>query len=103
MLPAVFLGTLPQTACICADGHRAVICPAVQQIVNSRAATKSCCGKRNVQSGLGCCGNSAANADNKAVNANGIAQTCCRRIIELPPAVTIAKKLSSLDCQPIAI
>src|SRR4051794_28727024 len=43
MLPAFLLGTLPQTACICADGHRQASCPMLAGSKPSPAGANTSC------------------------------------------------------------
>src|SRR4030095_13225105 len=61
LMPAFLIGTMPHTACICADGHREVVCPAMAgrftlQRSNAGASSeRSCCSAK-----VGCCSQPSA-------------------------------------------
>lgn len=103
MLPAFFLGTLPHTACICADGHREAFCPATAcRFLGARASENTC-------SGHSCCIRESSACENRTCcqakldqpssldTASGttlIAQTesCCHPIVEAPAAALTSPK-----------
>jgi hypothetical protein len=98
LLPAFFFGTMPHTACICADGHREEFCKAAlcRAIGNGSTATTccgcSCCKGRGAHEGRSCCqAKSCQPANGGAAPANGIAAktgSCCQPFFEAPaPAV----------------
>jgi len=105
LLPAFLLGTLPQTACICADGHREVFCPATRQPARFQAIAKdrssrSCCQNKEHQARTCCRGKSGKSCDAQ----DGFAaktSSCCHPVIEQAPPAVAAKK--SLDADQHAL
>src|SRR4051812_7368719 len=91
MLPAFFLGTLPQAACICADGHRETNCPAM----TATRGEHGCCSKANKTATKSCCQHGVCQAGNHPTPASGLAAkngSCCKPVVETPaPAVTTKK------------
>jgi hypothetical protein len=95
LLPAFFLGTLPQTVCICADGHREAACPAIQR----RLAVGTCCQFQDAPSKRSCCGPKpccgAQGLHHSSSSGCGIAaqtSSCCQPVIEVPiPAIGTKK------------
>jgi hypothetical protein len=103
ILPAFFFGTLPQTACICADGHREASCPMLAGRQTPRAVGNGCCAangcQRHEDKGRSCC--RATNwrpATEDCGSHGGLAATtnsCCHPVVEqAPPAVTVKKNQS---------
>src|SRR5205809_397178 len=97
MLPAFFLGTLPHTACICADGHREAVCRAgACMAINNGAGATTCCGcscckDRGTPGARSCCqAKSCCAAKHKTTPKNGIAaeNSCCQPIVEAPAPAT---------------
>jgi len=107
MLPAFFFGTLPHTACICADGHREASCPMLARHPSSQ--TSSACGgpaccQRTTDPSRSCCrakGGPPASAGCGSQCATvGKTGSCCHPVIEqAPPAVTAQK--SQVASQPV--
>lgn len=97
LLPAIFFGTLPQTACICADGHREANCPKLAcSLKKFRVADQR----------PGCChgGRKAAATTNNSAETSNSAETrivfegrCCRPVIEAPAPVLVGMK-TTIDC-----
>jgi hypothetical protein len=77
LAPIIFLGTLPRTACICADGHREPSCPAVAcRLIASGSNTRACCERNcgNVQGSRGersCCRGKQGQPSSDSQAANG--------------------------------
>lgn len=100
MLPAFFLGTLPHTACICADGHREPFCRAAACTASGSSRTAccgcSCCKDRGSHEGRSCCqGKSCQPTNGSSTPASGLAAktgSCCQPIVEAPaPAAKTSK------------
>jgi hypothetical protein len=105
LLPAFFLATLPQTACICADGHRESFCKAAGLALlpggssPSACSGRSCCqehGKHIVRS---CCAPQHSHptfSQRRPISGVATAHgSCCHLLIEAPaPATTMAAKVS---------
>src|SRR5437773_6441217 len=99
ILPAFFLGTLPHTACICADGHREALCRAgTCRAINSASGATTCCGcsccKNRSASGTRSCCQAKSCCATKHKTADGIAakNSCCQPIVEASaPAVAATK------------
>jgi hypothetical protein len=103
LLPAFVLGTLPQTACICADGHRELSCKAaVCRALAEGSTTAECCGCDCCQQVCGqeqksCCAKQVVAARQTLFEVTAPPSTCCNPIIEIPaPANAIAKAEVSL-------
>jgi len=100
LLPAFFLGTMPHTACICADGHREEFCKAALcRAINNGSITSNCCGcscckNSGAQQQRSCC--RAKNCESKSRSqapANGVAAktgSCCHPFVEAPAPATNA-------------
>jgi hypothetical protein len=87
LLPAFFLSALPQTACICADGHREAACPALRRHTSESAG--GCCQTRMSRE-RSCCKNKATQLAAScyiAVHAG----SCCHLVIDGPTPATVAK------------
>lgn len=104
MLPAFILGTLPQTACICADGRRQEncnwqVCQAIRAGDESRVPCGcACC---PTQENHSCCCKAKA-ADREPVQERGPGLTahsapCCRAVVEAPPPVKGSEAAASWD------
>lgn len=103
LLPAFILGTLPHTACICADGHRESSCKvAACRSLASGPRASSCCGcdcckPRESQDGRLCCQakqhcQSVAPGQQPLSGLIASGSTCCHPITEAPaPATSFAK------------
>ncbi len=102
VLPAFFLGTLPHTACICADGHREEFCKAAAcRSIASGSSTTACCGcsccqNRGSDQGRSCCKDKCCERPTgSTAPAGGLTAktgTCCQPIVEAPaPAATSSK------------
>src|SRR5947199_114720 len=99
MLPAFFLGTLPHTACICADGHREVSCKAAacRAIADGSKAPRccgcSCCKDSGSQQIRSCCQHkNHLSSKAPAAPVNGVmAKTGsgCQPIVEAPAPATV--------------
>jgi hypothetical protein len=97
LMPAFLIGTMPHTACICADGHREVVCPAMAgrftlQCSNAGARSeRSCCSEK-----VGCCSKaSCCRGRQSRPPASGLfAKTgsCCHPIVEAPAPVAPTSK-----------
>ncbi len=109
MLPAFLLGTLPPSACICADGHyepfcRVAICRALASGSSSTACCGcSCCkGRSSNQGGESCCaGKSSCTQQHGSTPVGGVAAkagSCCQPIVELPAPAAQASEME-LDKQ----
>jgi hypothetical protein len=105
LLPAFLLGTLPQTACICADGHRESFCKAAGLALlpggssASACSGRSCCQEHKKQIVRGCCNaQHSQQTPSQQGPISGVATTqgsCCHLLIEAPPpATTEAAKVS---------
>jgi hypothetical protein len=79
-----FLGMLPRTACLCADGHRDALCP----MMRHRAAAASI---SNVKAVKSCCHKRAANIVAPQIAIGAKAGSCCQRIVEGPPVAVVEK------------
>jgi len=101
LLPAFFLGSLPQTACICADGHREATCPMLGQ--QAAEAGRSCCQKAT-SAAKSCCKNCSAKSNQSPSACHIAAQgnSCCQRVIEAPAAASVAKR-SDVDNQSLQL
>jgi hypothetical protein len=87
MLPAFFFGSLPQTACICAGGHREPRCQAMACGVHRHASSEGN-DKRS------CCQGKVTSGGSTAENAVAACATCCCNPIAAPPPPTAeARKL----------
>jgi hypothetical protein len=102
LLPTFFLGTMPHTACICADGHREPFCRAAacSDLASGTSKTPSCgcscCKDRGSQEGQSCCsGKSCCAGKHSSIPVDGLAAktgSCCQPIVEAPaPAVKTTK------------
>jgi hypothetical protein len=99
LLPAFIAGTFPQTACICADGHRETACPAMSRPASpsakSECCAKSCCrekfkGGTPACDGNGCQSSASSNAGSTSLATK--AGSCCHKVFESPPPAVSAKK-----------
>ena len=104
LLPVFLWGTMPRTACICADGHREAFCrAAVCSAVDGGRTTSACCG-------CSCCGkDSSPNSKNgsqaksccaakqKTTRPSGVAarNSCCQPFIESSVLAVAVKKIDS--------
>jgi hypothetical protein len=95
LIPAFSAGTLPHTACICADGHREEHCRAIQPLVvphGTSAAKCNCCSSRSTAGAAGnvsCHGRGLQVASPSALT---IGKSCCQPIIEGPAsAIPVSK------------
>src|SRR5437773_899580 len=99
MLPAFFLGTLPHTACICADGHREALCRAgACRSINTASGATTCCGcscckNRSAGTTRSCCqAKGCCAAKHKAADGIAAKNSCCRPFVEASaPAVAATK------------
>jgi hypothetical protein len=102
LVPAFLLGTLPHSACICADGHKEPSCNATACCaMASGKATDGCCGCTCCKPGddgkpRACCqaNHRSKTADQKP--ASGLAAKtghCCSPIVEAPAPAAAAKKV----------
>jgi hypothetical protein len=101
LLPVFLLGTLPHTACICADGHRESFCrAAICSAIGGGSAMSACCGcsccDQHSSSGKkDCCqAKSCCSAKQDTTHSNGIVakNSCCRPFVEpAAPAVVVKK------------
>ena len=91
LLPAFFLGTLPQTACICADGHREAACPAMAR-GKARSGSATCCPSR--EQTRSCCQAKSCCGSRPASTTGIVARTtsCCHPVVESPAPAVTAKK-----------
>ena len=97
LLPALMLGTLPQTACLCADGHVELACRtlaarSVAQVCNgcshcqhSGQQVRSCCQAHTQQLGLAACGTN-----------------CCHPLTVAPAPAALAGKVKVETQQVLA-
>jgi len=86
MLPVFVVGTLPQVACICADGHREMACPKLKGGV-----------EKHVRS---CCAGKVREQVRQPLPTSGIGArvvSCCRVVIESPPATVVVKQSRATD------
>lgn len=93
LLPAFLYGTLPHTACICADGHREEHCRALAgQRCDKTSATSApctCCKARQTHNARNCCQANEEGLPRTGLIASG---ACCHPIVEAPaPVVPTAK------------
>ena len=102
MLPAFLLGTLPHTACICADGHREPCCRAGACMSSASTSSRtaccgcSCCKDRSSPEGQACCsGKSCCAGKHSSKPVDGLAAktgSCCHPFVEAPaPAAKTSK------------
>src|SRR3954453_21498349 len=89
MLPAFFFGTLPQTDCICADGHREASCPILAGQKASRAGANSgaasCCQRHEDKKQRCCRAKATEPANDDCGSHGGIAAntgSCCHPVVE---------------------
>ena len=102
MLPAFFLATLPNTACICGDGHREARCNAAACCaIKQGKSTGVCCGCPccQMKSGKPCCCCKAKRSGiepRKDCPPGLVAKTgnCCRPIVESPAPAQGIEKIS---------
>jgi len=101
LLPAFFLGSLPQTACICADGHREASCPMLRQ--QQAESARSCC-QKSASAPKSCCKNGSSKTNQLPSKCQVAAQgrSCCHPVIEAPAAAAAAKR-SEVDNQPLQL
>jgi|SRR5262245_24155592 len=92
LLPVFLLGTIPNTACICADGHREEHCRA---LIRGNAAAKSssksgCCCCKPQNDAPSCC----QAADHQPQTPAGLiaSGSCCHPIIESPAPLAASAK-----------
>lgn len=101
LVPAFFLGTMPHTACICADGHReefckAALCRAIANGSATHCCGCSCCKNSSAQPQRSCC--QAKNGESRSGSpgpANGLAAktgSCCHPFLEAPAPAAISAK-----------
>ena len=102
LLPAFFLGTMPHTSCICADGHREEFCKATLcRAFNQGSKTTACCGCSCCKNSgdkqvRACCRAKACESTNSSSTpVNGVTArtgSCCHPFTEAPaPAVAAGK------------
>jgi hypothetical protein len=99
LVPTFFFGTLPQIACICADGHRMQHCPLQYcPLQYSVSPKRSCCSDHEQTSNAtrSCCGSGGCQSqtsDGSRVFAVATANSrCCHPVVELPaPAASVKK------------
>ena len=94
LLPAFFLGTLPQAGCICADGHRELFCKAAGLVLlpggssPSACSGRSCCQDHRKHIFRGCCAaQHSQQTPSQQGPISGIATaqgSCCHLLIEAP-------------------
>jgi len=93
MLPAFLLNTIPQTVCICADGHRELFCPAVTSGASECKATCcncSCCPNSKSSEQKSCCrGGHHSTADSGWTS---LKRQCCRLVSEAPAPLVKANQ-----------
>ena len=104
LVPAFILGTLPQTACICADGHRKPFCKAAGSGLlpggsSTNACTGcSCCQGRGTHVVRSCCravhGQPVSSVPGPMSGVAAIPGSCCHLLVEAPVPATTAAKVS---------
>jgi hypothetical protein len=98
LLPALVLGTLPQTACLCADGHVEMACRALA----ARSAAKHCNGCSHCQPAgqqvRSCCQGHATQPGLAACGTN-----CCHPLTVAPAPATMAGKVKVEAQQLVAV
>jgi hypothetical protein len=104
VLPVFFFGTMPHTACICADGHREEFCKAaICRALNQGASTTQCCGCSCCKNAGGqkvrsCCqSKSCEPASGSETPVNGVAAkkgSCCHPYLEDSAPATVSGKAS---------
>ena len=97
LLPAFLYGTLPHTACICADGHREDHCRALAapRCDKTPAANTQCsCCKARRDDARNCC----QAKENKTHQRTGLiaAGTCCHPIVEAPAPLVPSVKADAV-------
>jgi hypothetical protein len=102
LLPAFFLGTMPHTACICADGHREEFCKATLcRAIGQGSRVSSCCGcscckNAGGQQARSCCQKKGCQpTKGSGVPANGLTAktgSCCNPFVEAAAPSTLAGK-----------
>lgn len=109
LLPAFLFGTLPHSACICADGHREQFCKtAACRSIADGSNPAACCGctccrdRGSELSGTCCQGKSRSDTQ----PADGLAATtndCCHPIVESPsPAAAPSKAELAMESTMVA-
>jgi hypothetical protein len=95
LLPAFLYGTLPHTACICADGHREEHCRALSRHTSApQSAAKSECSCCKAREGApSCC--QAGEHQSSACHLLTTAGTCCQPIVESPAPLVPSAKVQS--------
>jgi hypothetical protein len=96
LVPAVFFGTLPHTACICADGHREAFCQAMacRIAVTPPSEAENCCccrAKTSENKTQNCCRGKQSRTDQTCELGAGTG-SCCQPIVEAPSPVVISSK-----------
>jgi len=86
MLPVFVVGTLPQVACICADGHREMACPKLKGGVEKHV--RSCCAAKS---------HAGVNQLGHMYGVGARVVSCCRVVIESPPATVVVKQSRATD------
>src|SRR6478609_5338551 len=92
LLPAFLCGTLPHTACICADGHREEHCRALSRHTSAPTSAGklrcNCCKPRD--EAPDCCQTEKQDSQRQAgLTASG---NCCHPIIETPAPLASSTK-----------
>ena len=108
LIPAFLCGTLPHTACICADGHREEQCRAISRpaaLPDGNSAGKcNCCSSRTITSAAASdCRHSTA-TESESSSALIAGKSCCQPIVEGPAsAIPAAKGDASLQLKCLAV
>jgi len=105
LMPALVLGTLPHTACICSDGHREPACQAAaRRLLGAKASACdgcSCCHDGAPTAGRGCC-QAAAPAGEQSCGLIAYQGICCHFFAASPTPATTAGKAKVVQQQDVA-
>jgi hypothetical protein len=97
LLPVFFLGTLPHTACICADGHREEHCQALacRNLATKQLKTQKCgcCRDRAANVGAQSCCLAKQSQAESCTRMVGMSGSCCNPIVEAPAPMASAGKV----------
>jgi|SRR4051812_33936113 hypothetical protein len=108
LIPAFLCGTLPHTACICADGHREQQCRAIGRPIalphGSSAAKCHCCSSHTTSgpATIACC--HSTTGESQSASSLTAGKSCCQPIVEGPAsAIPAAKRDASLQTKCLAL
>jgi hypothetical protein len=97
LVPALFFGTLPQAACICADGHREEYCQAMACRISPAEPQKAekcgCCQNRSARSDAKNCCQAKQRQSGSSTGLVVATDSCCNPIIKAPAPIASSGKV----------